>query len=445
MRSLFFACKLLFSFAILLYFFSFTTPTVAPKVYALDMYGCKCDDSGKSASFSCDGQKSQTCEKASDGQVCWQQSGKASDNGQKKEGFVANLLDFNGTGNEAITVHDIYCSSKDQGPQGTVDANDWTGCKCNPDGSFTCAGGKHDTCEKPDQDKCVTLPGSTAKNKNKSKDGKEYNIIGVVCADKNTWQQCHCEKANTQGDNKFHCDDDPSHHSSCEKKDHVCVEGADKQGNTKESDSGKDIQMIGISCQPPVWTGCTCDAENDPKKNTFKCTLNGKPITGKCESNDYGCGTLPDKKRVTDNKVNGTNVSLEGIQCVGKKDIEIRRRSDPTLPPPPSPPCVRYDKDGRCLAVQTSFAYAELGQFPTDPAGFITRIFAMMIGISGAIGTFIIIRAGYIIMTSQGKPESLQKGREELVAAIVGLIFLILSFVALQVIGVDILHIPEFK
>ncbi len=48
-------------------------------------------------------------------------------------------------------------------------------------------------------------------------------------------------------------------------------------------------------------------------------------------------------------------------------------------------------------------------------------------------------------MTSQGKPETLQQGRDQLIAAIVGLLFLIFSFVLLQTIGVDILKLPGIK
>jgi hypothetical protein len=81
----------------------------------------------------------------------------------------------------------------------------------------------------------------------------------------------------------------------------------------------------------------------------------------------------------------------------------------------------------------------------TDPAAFITNIFGILLSISGGVGALLVIRAGYRIMISQGKPEQLQQGRDDLVAAIVGMLFLIFSFVVLQVIGVDILHLPGFK
>jgi hypothetical protein len=47
-------------------------------------------------------------------------------------------------------------------------------------------------------------------------------------------------------------------------------------------------------------------------------------------------------------------------------------------------------------------------------------------------------------MISQGNPEKIQAAREQLTAAIVGLLFIIFSLVIIQVLGYDILHIPGF-
>lgn len=45
-------------------------------------------------------------------------------------------------------------------------------------------------------------------------------------------------------------------------------------------------------------------------------------------------------------------------------------------------------------------------------------------------------------MTSQGDHEKVKEAREILTSAIIGLLFLIFSLVILEVIGVDLLHIP---
>lgn len=112
--------------------------------------------------------------------------------------------------------------------------------------------------------------------------------------------------------------------------------------------------------------------------------------------------------------------------------------SGPTLPPPPSPPCTKWNK-GQCQTFGTA-----LGTLDTDPTGFVKTIFDLLLSVSGGIALLLIIRSAYQLMTSQGKPEQAQQGREQLVAAIVGLVFIIFSFVILQVLGFDILHIPGF-
>ena len=89
--------------------------------------------------------------------------------------------------------------------------------------------------------------------------------------------------------------------------------------------------------------------------------------------------------------------------------------------------------------------YTAFGIIDTNPETFIVNIFAILLSAAGGIALFLIIRSGYTIMTSQGKPDQIQNGRDQLIAAIVGLIFFIFSFVILQVIGVDILRIDSFS
>lgn len=106
--------------------------------------------------------------------------------------------------------------------------------------------------------------------------------------------------------------------------------------------------------------------------------------------------------------------------------------------PPPEPgPCPEKMIDGKCPSFNTA-----LGNIKTNPAQFIGALLGILLAVSGAIAILLIIRAGYKIMTSEGKPEPLQEGRERLIAAIVGLLFIIFSLVFLQVIGFDILRIP---
>jgi len=106
----------------------------------------------------------------------------------------------------------------------------------------------------------------------------------------------------------------------------------------------------------------------------------------------------------------------------------------------PPPPCTGgLDDSGNCPKVKTA-----LGTIETDPAGFIKSIFSLILGLSGGIALLLIIYSGYQLMASRGEPEALKTARDQLIAAIIGLIFIIFSLVILQIIGVDVLRIPGF-
>ncbi len=85
-----------------------------------------------------------------------------------------------------------------------------------------------------------------------------------------------------------------------------------------------------------------------------------------------------------------------------------------------------------------------LGNINTKPFNFITWAFSLILSISGGIALILIIISGYRVLASQGNPEALKGAREQLTAAIVGLLFVIFALVILQIIGYDILRIPGF-
>jgi len=114
--------------------------------------------------------------------------------------------------------------------------------------------------------------------------------------------------------------------------------------------------------------------------------------------------------------------------------------TDQPTPFPPTPPCSNDDaKAGKCK-IPTGLGI----DFPTNPQEFVKTVFSILLGVAGGLALFLIIFSGYRLMTSQGNPETIQGARETLTSAIVGLLFIVFSFVILEVIGVDILHIPGF-
>lgn len=107
---------------------------------------------------------------------------------------------------------------------------------------------------------------------------------------------------------------------------------------------------------------------------------------------------------------------------------------------PPPPPCATAITNGGCASVSTAF-----GAWSTEPALFVKSLFSILLSISGGIAVLSIIFAGYKMIMSQGDPEKIQGAREQLTSSIIGLLFLIFSLVILEVIGVDILHLPGFN
>ena len=153
----------------------------------------------------------------------------------------------------------------------------------------------------------------------------------------------------------------------------------------------------------------------------------------------YQCGTLKDWHFGTDNSTNDT----PSVPACGPFNSAYCCDPGPASITPPESrqaPCSNLDsKTGQCLSVSTA-----IGNIPTDPTGFISSLFGILLSISGLIAIIIIIISGYRIMVSQGNPEKIKGAREALTSAIIGLLFMIFSVAILQIIGVNILHIPSF-
>jgi peptidoglycan hydrolase-like protein with peptidoglycan-binding domain len=125
----------------------------------------------------------------------------------------------------------------------------------------------------------------------------------------------------------------------------------------------------------------------------------------------------------------------------GEPDPVVFEAKKGLIPAPP-PPCA--DEDGALINNQCRKFQTGVGILSTRAGEFISSVFRILLAGAGAIALLLIIRAGYKIMTSEGNQEKVKEGRDQLVAAIVGLMFLIFSLVFLQVIGVDLLRIPGF-
>jgi hypothetical protein len=87
-----------------------------------------------------------------------------------------------------------------------------------------------------------------------------------------------------------------------------------------------------------------------------------------------------------------------------------------------------------------------LGCISTDveSGGFVGSFLELAIGLGGGIALLLILYGTFIVTTSAGNPDKLKEGKEIISSAVSGLVFIILSIVLLNLIGVKILAIPGF-
>jgi hypothetical protein len=86
-----------------------------------------------------------------------------------------------------------------------------------------------------------------------------------------------------------------------------------------------------------------------------------------------------------------------------------------------------------------------IGCVPINLNSFINALLVWTAGIAGGIAFLLMIFGSFQMLTSQGNADQLKKGREQFIAAISGLLFIIFSITLLQIIGADILGIPGFN
>jgi hypothetical protein len=90
--------------------------------------------------------------------------------------------------------------------------------------------------------------------------------------------------------------------------------------------------------------------------------------------------------------------------------------------------------------IQTDF-----GCFPNDPIGFVQKFYGFGLAFVAGIALLMLIWGGYTVMTSKGVPARVNDGKSYIYYSIAGLLLAIFGFVFIQVVVVDILHVPGFK
>ena len=90
-------------------------------------------------------------------------------------------------------------------------------------------------------------------------------------------------------------------------------------------------------------------------------------------------------------------------------------------------------------------AFTALGCMPTNLSDFLQKyVFTLGLGMAGGIAFLLMLWGGFLVLSSQGDAQQIGLGREIIIGAVTGLLFIIFSIFILRFIGVDILRIPGF-
>lgn len=86
-----------------------------------------------------------------------------------------------------------------------------------------------------------------------------------------------------------------------------------------------------------------------------------------------------------------------------------------------------------------------IGCIPTNPNDLIGAVLKFAATAGGGISLLLMIFGALRVILSAGNPEAVKKGREQFIAAFMGLLFILFAVAIIQLLGVDILQIPGFK
>lgn len=86
--------------------------------------------------------------------------------------------------------------------------------------------------------------------------------------------------------------------------------------------------------------------------------------------------------------------------------------------------------------------WTSIGCIPNDPPNLVGYILRFGSGIAGGIAFLLILFGSAQIVMSGGVPEKIAAGKEIITSAVIGLVFIFVSVLVLQIIGVKIIGIP---
>ncbi len=100
-------------------------------------------------------------------------------------------------------------------------------------------------------------------------------------------------------------------------------------------------------------------------------------------------------------------------------------------------PCIDTNGDGKVDTCPTAIGY-----IPTNLGDFATAVLRIALGISGGIVLILMVIGSIRVMTSSGDPKNVAAGRDMIVAAIAGALFIAFSVMIMQFLGTAVVPIP---
>ena len=95
-----------------------------------------------------------------------------------------------------------------------------------------------------------------------------------------------------------------------------------------------------------------------------------------------------------------------------------------------------------CVGSANSGIWTAFGCIETEPGAFAGRIFIIAVGMAGGLALLLMLFGAFSVVTASGNPEGVQKGKERITSAIIGLMFIVMAVTLLNIIGVKIFQIP---
>lgn len=109
--------------------------------------------------------------------------------------------------------------------------------------------------------------------------------------------------------------------------------------------------------------------------------------------------------------------------------------------------CTQATQDARDMCrycANDGGIWTAVGCIPTEPEQMVEKLILIGLLTGGGVSLIVIMAGAFILSTSQGDPKRVGEAKELITSALIGLVFIIFSISLLQLIGVQILHIPGF-